>query len=177
MCNPTALAVSSFAIQAVSAKAEYDDAKNRARLQKENNEKARKSSQMAYLSDLGKLDIEQQQKQKEIAIQKEAKETELIKKQSQGYLAGLEKGNANINAVLRDIGYEYQPEFLNQKAAVEDINTQTIFGYTDAYRAMERSYASLKAPVMPSKTAMALKIAGAGVNTYGTYKSGGYGQT
>jgi len=177
MCNPTALAVSSFAIQAVSAKAEYDDAKNRARLQKENNEKARKSSQMAYLSDLGKLDIEQQQKQKEIAIQKEAKETELIKKQSQGYLAGLEKGNANINAVLRDIGYEYQSEFLNQKAAVEDINTQTIFGYTDAYRAMERSYASLKAPVMPSKTAMALKIAGAGTNTYGTYKSGGYGQT
>ena len=177
MCNPTALAVSSFAIQAVSAKAEYDDAKNRARLQKENNEKARKSSQMAYLSDLGKLDMEQQQKQKEIAIQKEAKETELIKKQSQGYLAGLEKGNANINAVLRDIGYEYQPEFLNQKAAVEDINTQTIFGYTDAYRAMERSYASLKAPVMPSKTAMALKIAGAGTNTYGTYKSGGYGQT
>ena len=82
MCNPTALAVSSFAIQAISAKAEYDDAKNRARLQKENNEKARKSSQMAYLSDLGKLDIEQQQKQKEIAIQKEAKETELIKKQS-----------------------------------------------------------------------------------------------
>lgn len=177
MCNPTALAVSSFAIQAISAKAEYDDAKNRARLQKENNEKARKSSQMAYLSDLGKLDIEQQQKQKEIAIAKEAKETELIKKQSKGYLAGLEKGNANINAVLRDIGYEYQPEFLNQKAAVEDINTQTIFGYTDAYRAMERSYASLKAPVMPSKTAMALKIAGAGTNTYGTYKSGGYGQT
>ena len=177
MCNPTAMAVTSFAVQTISAKAEYDDAKNRARIQRENNEKARKSSQMAYLSDLGKLDIEQQQKQKEIAIQKEAKETELIKKQSQGYLAGLEKGNANINAVLRDIGYEYQPEFLNQKAAVEDINTQTIFGYTDAYRAMERSYASLKAPVMPSKTAMALKIAGAGTNTYGTYKSGGYGQT
>ena len=177
MCNPTAMAVTSFAVQTISAKAEYDDAKDRARLQRENNEKARKSSQMVYLSDLGKLDIEQQQKQKEIAIQKEAKETELIKKQSQGYLAGLEKGNANINAVLRDIGYEYQPEFLNQKAAVEDINTQTIFGYTDAYRAMERSYASLKAPVMPSKTAMALKIAGAGTNTYGTYKSGGYGQT
>ena len=172
-----AMAVTNFAVQTISAKAEYDDAKDRARLQRENNEKARKSSQMAYLSDLGKLDIEQQQKQKEIAIQKEAKETELIKKQSQGYLAGLEKGNANINAVLRDIGYEYQPEFLNQKAAVEDINTQTIFGYSDAYNAMERSYASLKAPVIPSKTAMALKIAGAGTNTYGTYKSGGYGQT
>ena len=42
---------------------------------------------------------------------------------------------------------------------------------------MERSYASLKAPVMPSKTAMALKIAGAGMNTKGTYDSGGYGQT
>jgi hypothetical protein len=177
MCNPMAMAVTNFAVQTISAKAEYDDAKDRARLQRENNEKARKSSQMAYLSDLGKLDIEQQQKQKEIAIQKEAKETELIKKQSQGYLAGLEKGNANINAVLRDIGYEYQPEFLNQKAAVEDINTQTIFGYSDAYNAMERSYASLKAPVIPSKTAMALKIAGAGTNTYGTYKSGGYGQT
>ena len=177
MCNPTALAVGSFAIQAVSAKAEYDDAKNRARIQRENNEKARKSSQMAYLSDLGKLDIEQQQKQKEIAIAKEAKETELVKKQSEGYLAGLEKGNANINAVLRDIGYEYQSEFLNQKTAVEDINTQTIFGYTDAYNAMQRSYASLTAPVMPSRTAMALKIAGAGVNAKGKYDSGYYGKT
>ena len=177
MCNPMAMAVTNFAVQTISAKAEYDDAKDRARIQRDNNEKARKSSQMAYLSDLGKLDIEQQQKQKEIAIAKEAKETELIKKQSKGYLAGLEKGNANINAVLRDIGYEYQPEFLNQKAAVEDINTQTIFGYTDAYRAMERSYASLTAPVMPSKTAMALKIAGAGVDSKGKYDSGYYGQT
>ena len=177
MCNPMAMAVTNFAVQTISAKAEYDDAKNRARIQRENNEKASKSSQMAYLSDLGKLEIEQQQTQKEMAIAKEAKETELIKKQSEGYLAGLEKGNANINAVLRDIGYEYQPEFLNQKAAVEDINTQTIFGYTDAYRAMERSYASLKAPVMPSKTAMALKIAGAGVDSKGKYDSGYYGQT
>jgi len=177
MCNPMAMAVTNFAVQTISAKAEYDDAKDRARIQRDNNEKARKSSQMAYLSDLGKLDIEQQQKQKEIAIQKEAKETELIKKQSEGYLAGLEKGNANINAVLRDIGYEYQPEFLNQKAAVEDINTQTIFGYSDAYNAMEKSYASLKAPVMPSKTAMALKIAGAGVDSKGKYDSGYYGQT
>ena len=175
MCNPTAIA--SFAMQTISAKAEYDDAKDRYRLQKENNDKARKSSQIAYLSDLGKLDVEQQQKQKEIAIAKEEKETELIKKQSEGYLAGLEKGNANINAVLRDIGYEYQPEFLNQKAAIEDINTQTIFGYSDAYKAMEKSYASLTQPVMPSKTAMALKIAGAGVDTKGKYDSGYYGQT
>jgi predicted alpha/beta hydrolase len=164
MCNPTAMAVTSFAVQTISAKAEYDDAKDRYRLQKENNDKARKSSQMAYLSDLGKLDIEQQQKQKEIAIAKEAKETELIKKQSEGYLAGLEKGNANINAVLRDIGYEYQPEFLNQKAAIEDINTQTIFGYSDAYKAME-------------ETAMALKIAGGGMDSYGKYNSGYYGKT
>jgi len=177
MCNPTALAVTNFAIQTISAKAEYDDAKNRARIQKENNDKARKSSQIAYLSDLGKLDVEQQQKQKEIAVAKEAKETELVKKQSEGYLAGLEKGNANINAVLRDIGYEYQSDFLNQKAAIEDINTETIFGYTDAYRAMEKSYASLKAPVIPSKTAMALKIAGAGADSYGKYESGYYGQT
>lgn len=177
MCNPMAMAVTNFAVQTISAKAEYDDAKDRARIQRENNEKARKSAEMSYLSDLGKLDIEQQQKQKGIAIQKEKKETELIKKQSEGYLAGLEKGNANINAVLRDIGYDYQSDFLTQKAAVEDINTQTIFGYTDAYRAMERSYASLKQPVMPSKTAMALKIAGAGVNTKAKYDSGYYGKT
>ena len=176
MCNPVAMAVTNFAVQTISAKAEYDDAKDRARLQSEKNEEARKSAQVSYLEDLGKLDIEQQQKQKEIAIQKEKKETELIKKQSAGYLAGLEKGNANINAVLRDIGYDYQSDFLTQKASVEDINTQTIFGYTDAYRAMERSYASLKTPVMPSKTAMALKIAGAGVSTKAKYDSGYYGK-
>lgn len=177
MCNPTALAVTSFAIQAASAKAEYDDAKNRAALQKQRNDEARKSSQMSYLADLGKLDIEQQEKNQKLAIEKEAKERELIKKQSSGYLAGLEKGNANINAVLRDIGFDYQPDFLTNKAAVEDINTQTIFGYTDAYNAMKKSYASLKQPVIPSKTAMALKIAGAGTSTYGTYQSGGYGKT
>lgn len=177
MCSPEAIAITSFVVQTASAKAEYDDAKNRARIQKERNDAARKSSQIAYLSDLGKLDIEQQQKQKEIAIAKEAKEGELIKKQSEGYLAGLEKGNANINAVLRDIGYDYVPTFLEQKAKIEDINTATIFGYSDAYKAMEKSYAKLKAPVIPSKTALALKIAGAGTSTYGTYSSGGYGQT
>ena len=177
MCNPTALAVTSFAIQAASAKAEYDDAKNRAALQKQRNDEARKSSQMSYLADLGKLDIEQQQKNQKLAIEKEAKERELIKKQSSGYLAGLEKGNANINAVLRDIGFDYQPDFLTNKAAVEDINTQTIFGYTDAYNAMKKSYASLKAPVIPSKTAMALKIAGGGLDSYGKYNSGYYGKT
>ena len=177
MCNPTALAVTSFAIQAASAKAEYDDAKNRAALQKQRNDEARKSSQMSYLADLGKLDIEQQEKNQKLAIEKEAKERELIKKQSSGYLAGLEKGNANINAVLRDIGFDYQPDFLTNKAAVEDINTETIFGYTDAYNAMKKSYASLKAPVIPSKTAMALKIAGGGLDSYGKYNSGYYGKT
>ena len=177
MCNPTALAVTNFAITAVSAKAEDDDAKNRAALQKQRNDEARKSSQMSYLADLGKLDIEQQEKNQKLAIEKEAKERELIKKQSSGYLAGLEKGNANINAVLRDIGFDYQPDFLTNKAAVEDINTETIFGYTDAYNAMKKSYASLKAPVIPSKTAMALKIAGGGLDSYGKYNSGYYGKT
>ena len=42
---------------------------------------------------------------------------------------------------------------------------------------MERSYASLKSPVVPSRTAMALKIAGAGVSTKAKYDSGYYGQT
>ena len=59
----------------------------------------------------------------------------------------------------------------------EDINTQTLFGYSDAYKAMEKSYYSLKAPVIPSKTAMALKIAGAGVSEYGKLEGGQYGQT
>ncbi len=177
MCNPTALAVTNFAVQAVSAKAEYDDAKQRAKLQAQRNEEARKSAEMSYLADLGKLDVEQQEKSQKLAIEKEAKERKLIKDQSKGYLAGLEKGNANINAVLRDIGFDYQPDFLTNKASVEDINTQTIFGYTDAYNAMKRSYASLKQPVIPSKTAMALKIAGAGADSYGKYDSGYYGQT
>ena len=86
MCNPTALAVTSFAVQAASAKAEYDDAKQRAKLQAQRNEEARKSAEMSYLADLGKLDVEQQEKSQKLAIEKEAKEKKLIKDQSKGYL-------------------------------------------------------------------------------------------
>jgi hypothetical protein len=177
MCNPTAIAVTNFAVQAVAAKADYDDAKQRAKLQAQRNEQARKSAQISYLEDLAKLDREKDKETKLAAIEREKKETELIKDQATAELLGLEKGNANINATLRDIGYEYQPDFIANAQSVEDINTQTLFGYNDAYKAMERSYYSLKAPVIPSKTAMALKIAGAGASTYGKYESGQYGQT
>ena len=52
MCNPTAIAVTNFAVQTMAAKAEYDDAKQRAKLQAQRNEQARKSAQKNYLSDL-----------------------------------------------------------------------------------------------------------------------------
>ena len=51
MCNPTAIAVTNFAVQTMAAKAEYDDAKQRAKLQAQRNEQARKSAQKNYLSD------------------------------------------------------------------------------------------------------------------------------
>ena len=176
MCNPTAIAVTNFAVQTMAAKAEYDDAKQRAKLQAQRNEQARKSAQKNYLSDLAEWDREKDKETRLAALAKEKKETELIKEKSEAELLGLEKGNANVNAVLMSIGYEYQPDFIANAQSVEDINTQTLFGYSDAYKAMEKSYYSLKAPVIPSKTAMALKIAGAGVSEYGKREGGQYGQ-
>ena len=52
MCSPEAIAVTKFAFQVASAKAEYDDQKRVAALQRQRNEEARKSYNKQYLADL-----------------------------------------------------------------------------------------------------------------------------
>ena len=84
MCNPTAIAVTRFAFQVASAKAEYDDQKRVAALQRQRNEEARKSYNKQYLADLAELDRKRQKELRDVAIKKEATERDVIKDQAKG---------------------------------------------------------------------------------------------
>lgn len=176
MCSPEAIAVTKFAFQVASAKAEYDDQKRVAALQRQRNEEARKSYNKQYLADLAELDRKRQKELRDVAIKKEATERDVIKDQAKGELKALESGNANVEAVLRDIGFDFKDEFNLFGGKIEDVNTQTLFGYDDAYNAMSANYAKLPTPVVPSKLGLALKIGGSGIGTYGDYKGGKYGE-
>jgi hypothetical protein len=176
MCSPEAIAITKFAIDATSAVSDYKDAKAVAKQQAINNEKSRASADKAYLADLENLDAEKRKEQRDTAIRKEAKQRELIKKEADAQLVGLEKGNANTEAVLRDIGFDYQPEFQLYNNQTMSTNMSALKGYNDAYSALQRSYNSLPAISTPSKLGLLIKVGGSGASTYGDYNAGKYGK-
>ena len=92
-------------------------------------------------------------------------------------LAGLEKGNANVESLLRDVGFEYQSEFSKIDREVSDININNIFGQDDAYSAFRRSYSKIPDVVKPSSLGLAIGVAGSALGTYADYQSGSYGKS
>ena len=175
MCPPY-IAAAAFAISTAQQVAEYKAAKEQARAQELKNKEAAKSANRSYLSDLSELDRIESQKNRDALSEKVGKEKELAKKQSAAELKALESGNENVEAQLRDIGFDYESEFDRISQTVFDNNINTIFGYDDAYSAMRRSYTKIPDVVRPSGLGLAIGIAGAGVQSYGNLKAGKYGK-
>tara|TARA_X000001036_G_scaffold429646_2_gene461129 strand:- start:165 stop:752 length:588 start_codon:yes stop_codon:yes gene_type:complete len=177
MCEPTIIASMAFAINSAQQVAEYKAAKEQARAQELRNKEAAKSANRSYLADLSELDRIEFQKNRDALSEKEGKEKELIKKQSAAQLKALESGNENVEAQLRDIGFDYESEFDRISQTVFDNNINTIFGYDDAYSAMRRSYTKIPDVVRPSALGLGIGIAGAGVQSYGNLEAGKYGKS
>lgn len=177
MCEPTTIAIASLALAGAGQMQQYQAEKDRAAAQELKNKQARKSANSAYLSDLAELDRKKAKDLKEQALLKEGKEKELIKKQDTALLKGLESGNANIDAVLRDVGFDYESEFNAIDRKTYDTNIDNIFGYTDAYSAMRRSYNQVPDVFQPSKMGLAIGLGSSALNTYTDVKMGKYGQS
>jgi len=175
MCPPQAIAYAVFAISAAQQVAEYKAAKDQAADQRRRNEEARKSANRAYLADLSEIDRKTLAIEKKEKLAKEGKEIELMKAQDKAALTGLESGNANVEAQLRDIGFGYQSAFKESDRKIYDSNIDAIFGYDDAYSAMNQSYSKLPTVSDPSGLGLAIGIAGSAASTYGNYKAGKYG--
>ena len=176
MCNPTYIAIAALGMSALQQQQQYQADKDRANAQELKNKEARKSAQTAYLADLSNLDRKKAKELKEAAVKKEGTEVKLIKKQDEDLLVGLESGNANVDAVLRDVGFDYQPEFTLNSQKVSDINIENIFGYDDAYAAMRRSFNKVPDVFQPSKAGLLIGVAAEGVNQYGNVIGGKYGK-
>lgn len=177
MCEPTTIALASLGMSAFQQQQQYQAQKDQAAAQELRNKEARKSANRAYLADLAALDREKQKELRDAAAEKEGLELQNIKKQDEALLDGLEKGNANVEAVLRDVGFEYQSEFSKIDREVSDVNINNIFGQDDAYSAFRRSYSKIPDVVQPSKLGLAIGVAGSALGTYTDYKSGKYGKS
>ena len=177
MCNPTYIAIAALSLSALQSQQQYQADKARARAQEDKNKAARKSSQIAYLADLNKLDRDAIAANKLAAKDKEAGERDLIVKQDEALLTQLESGNANVDAVLRDVGFDYESEFSKLDQKVYDNNLNTIFGYDDAYAAMRRSYNQVPDVFQPSKMGLAIGLGSSSLNTYTDVKMGKYGKS
>ena len=177
MCPPTVIAAAALTLQAMSMQQQYTAEKDRAAAQELKNKEARKSANRAYLADLAGQDRKKAKELKEQAIVKEGKEKELIKKQDKALLKGLESGNANVEATLRDVGFDYESTFNDIAQKTYDTNINNIFAYDDAYAAMRRSYNQVPDVFQPSKMGLAIGMGSAAVNTYSNLKTGKYGES
>ena len=177
MCEPTTIALASLAFSGMQQISAHKNAKQQARDQQARNKEARKSSQRAYLSDLAELDRKQFKKEKDAKTVKEEKQLELIKKQDKAKLASMERGSNNVEAALRDIGFDYEKTFDSIAADVYDSNINNIFGYDNAYAAMQRSYSQIPDVYKPSDMGLAIGLAGTAVSTYGNLQGGKYGKS
>ena len=177
MCDPVSIAVTSLALAGAGQMQQYQAEKDRAAAQELKNKQARKSANIAYLADLAGLDRKKAKELKEQAQLKEGKEKELIKKQDKALLEGLESGNANVEATLRDVGFDYESTFNEIAQKTFDTNIDNIFGYTDAYAAMRRSYNQVPDVFQPSKMGLAIGLGSSAVDTYSNVQMGKYGQS
>lgn len=177
MCNPTYIAIAALGMNVLQQQQQYQAQKEQAAAQELKNKEARKSAQRAYLSDLANLDREKERELKKAALTKESEELELIKKQDKSLLESLEKGNSNVEAVLRDVGYEYQSTFTALDQKVDDINIDTIFGRDDAYAAMRRSFNRVPDVFQPSRSGLLIGIGASAVGEYGNMVGGKYGKS
>jgi hypothetical protein len=177
MCEPTTiLAISAFTMSALQQQQSYEASKAKAAAQDAKNKQARLSANRAYLADLGELDRIKEKANKENAQVKEGKELELIKKQDKNLLKGLESGNANVEAALRDIGFDYESTFNQIDRKVYDTNINNVFGYDDAYAVMRRSYSKLPDVFQPSKAGLLIGLGASAVGTAADYNAGKYGK-
>ena len=177
MCEPTTIAIASFGLSVMQQQQQYQAQKDQAAAQELKNKEARKSANRAYLSDLNELDRIKGNELRDAAKEKEGKELELLKKQDKGLLKGLESGNANVEAILRDIGFDYQPTFSMLSDKQEDANISNIFGQDDAYSAMRRSYSKLPDVFQPSKAGLLIGVGSSAVGSYSNLVSGKYGKS
>jgi hypothetical protein len=177
MCEPTTiLAISAFTMSALQQQQSYEASKAKAAAQDAKNKQARLSANRAYLADLGELDRIKEKANKENAQVKEGKELELIKKQDKNLLKGLESGNANVEAALRDIGFDYESTFNQIAQKTYDANINNVFGYDDAYSAMRRSYSKLPDVFQPSKAGLLIGLGSSAVSSYSSLQSGDFGE-
>ena len=176
MCEPTTIAIASFALAGAGQIQQYNAAKDKAAAQEAKNKQARLSANRAYLADLGELDRIKEKANKEAALDKEGKELQLIKKQDKSLLKGLESGNANVEAALRDIGFDYESTFNQIDRKVYDTNINNVFGYDDAYAGMRRSYSKIPDVFQPSKAGLLIGLGSSAVSSYSSLQSGDFGK-
>tara|TARA_B100000965_G_scaffold49041_3_gene36037 strand:+ start:2120 stop:2671 length:552 start_codon:yes stop_codon:yes gene_type:complete len=176
MCDPMTMAVASFGLQAGSAYMEYQGQKDMAEYTDNQNAIARESAWQAYKEDQMRIDAEQITKNEETArerfkIQRDKRDALATARASAG------EGKGMLYALMRDVGFDADFDTNVLEADVIAYNRYYIDAEKDAYAAFTRNWYNQPVANRPSALGLAINVASAGVNSYSTYKSGGYGES
>lgn len=176
MCDPMTMAVASFGLQAGTAFMEYQGQKDMAEYTDNQNAIARESAWQAYKEDQMRIDAEQITKNEETAREKFK-----IKRDKRDALATARasagEGKGMLYALMRDVGFEADFDVGIIDADILKYNRMYLDAEKDAYAAFTRNWYNQPVANRPSALGLAINVASAGVNSYSTYQSGGYGES
>lgn len=179
MCNPMALAIASFAMQAGSSIIQNQSASAQAKLQTEAYEANRKQAYLDMQNQLADANTRQLQEQQAAAQAIDERRRKALVEASTARAAAADRGvsgftmGALIAQVMGDAGRDVSNLETNRDWAVGQIEREKAGIRSNTISRIN----SLSPGIKPSGLATALQIGSAAMSSYSGYQSGGFGKT
>lgn len=171
MCEPTTLAIASFALSAVSSVAAYQQGSAQAKMQTQQHEQNQRNAQAALRDSYIAIQNRQQQEAQSAAQQIEERRRESVRQMSSAYAAAGEAGVSgfSVQSILADIGATASRDISaieqNRDWSLDQLNSEMSGARNQAMGQMNATAPGIK----PSALATAFQIGGSAVNSYSGY--------
>lgn len=179
MCNPMALAIASFAMQAGSTWVQYQSDKASANYQTQLYEANRQQSIIDMQHQLADANTRQLQEQQAAAQSIDERRRKALMEASTAKAAAADRGvsgftvGALLAQVMGDAGRDVTTIETNRDWNVGQIEREKAGIRSNAISRIH----SVAPGIKPSGLAAALKIGGAAMSSYGSYQTGGFGKS
>lgn len=171
MCEPTTLAIASFALSAVSSVAAYQQGSAQAKMQTQQHEQNQRNAQAALRDSYIAIQNRQQQEAQSAAQQIEERRRESVRQMSSAYAAAGEAGVSgfSVQSILADIGATASRDIStieqNRDWSLDQLNSEMAGARNQAMGQMNATAPGVK----PSAWATAFQIGAAATNSYSGY--------
>lgn len=171
MCEPTTLAIASFALSAVSSIAAYQQGSAQAKMQTKQHEQNQRNAQAALRDSYIAIQNRQQQEAQSTAQQIEERRRESVRQMSSAYAAAGEAGVSgfSVQSILADIGATAARDIStieqNRDWSLDQLNSEMAGARNQAMGQMNATTPGIR----PSGWATALQIGSSAAGAYANY--------